>query len=785
MEKETYKYPDAGLEPGKISLTELWQSIWDFKWWCLASIAFCLLLAGLYIYRKPAVYTRTAKIIVDENGQSSALKDITSFSNTLYRRNTFTSGVNVYNEVEALATTDLMEMVVSKLGLETSYSEIQFLRQVPLDENKPFQMSIVDSDVRGSFSFIVKKAGADRFTLDKFTINGKKCKCPAVSGTFSDTLRTEVGSLILYPAGGFEKWKNDIQVSWANTKSRAKAYNSALSVNVANKQNSVVVLRTSNVYAKKAEDILSTLIDSYNNQWIENANKTANNTTRFIDDRLVVIEEELSDIETALKDFKEEHKITDVRSEAQLYISQVGELAEKNFDVNNQLSITRFLREYLMDPANASALIPANTGLKNTAAENQILEYNKIMLNRDILLVNSSTTNPLIADMNMTLESMRSAIIRSLDNLVSSLSIQADKIKSQEDRLLKRISNNTGEELQLIGIQRQQKVKESLYVFLLQKREENELASMVNVANTRIIQSPTGQGPSSRSHLVLLMAIILGLAIPIGVITLKRSLDNKVRRKEDLEGMTIPFLAEIPLMKKGKGEMERQIIVKADSRDSMNEAYRVLRTNIDLMAGRDNKVFLFTSFTPGSGKTFSVMNVAQSMAIKGAHTLLIDLDLRKGSLSQALHKKQSGVSTWLSGKDNDILKLIVPVGDRLDLIPAGILPPNPAELLLTEQYEQMIDFVKERYDYVFLDCPPIDIVADTAIIARKADITIFALRAGMFDKQDLPLVENLYRNEKYPHMALILNGIDYANKLYGGYGYHLYGKYGMKKYQQD
>ena len=785
MEKENYKYPESGIESGKISLAELWQSIWNFKWWCLASVAVCLLLAGLYIYRKPAVYTRPAKIIVDENGQSSALKDITSFSNTLYRRNTFTSGVNVYNEVEALATPDLMEMVVSKLGLETSYSEIQILRQVPLDENKPFQMSIVESDVHGSFSFVVKKAGADRFTLDKFTINGKKCKCPAVSGTFSDTLRTEVGSLIFYPAGGFKHWKNDILVSWANTKSRAKAYNSALSVNVANKQNSVVVLRTSHFYAKKAEDILTTLIDSYNNQWIENANKTANNTTRFIDDRLVVIEQELGDIETVLKDFKEEHKISDIRSEAQLYITQVGELAEKNFEVNNQLSITRFLREYLTDPANASALIPANTGLKNTAAENQILEYNKIMLNRDILLANSSTTNPLIADMNMTLESMRSAIIRSLDNLVSSLSIQADKIKSQEDRLLKRISSNTGEELQLIGIQRQQKVKESLYVYLLQKREENELASMVNVANTRIIQTPTGQGPSSRSHLVLLIAIIMGLAIPVGIITLKRSLDNKVRRKEDLEGMTIPFLAEIPLMKKGKGEMERQIIVKADSRDSMNEAYRVLRTNIDLMAGRDNKVFLFTSFTPGSGKTFSVMNVAQSMAIKGARTLLIDLDLRKGSLSQALHKSQSGVSTWLSGKDNDIQQLIVPIGERLDMIPAGILPPNPAELLLTEQYEQMIDFVKERYDYVFLDCPPIDIVADTAIIARKADITIFAIRAGMFDKQDLPLIESLYRNEKYPHMALVLNGIDYTNKLYGGYGYHLYGKYGMTKYHQE
>ena len=255
MEKENYKYPETGIDSGKLSLTELWQSVWDFKWWCLASILVCLLLAGLYIYRKPAVYIRTAKIIVDENGQSSALKDITSFSNTLYRRNTFSSGVNVYNEVEALATPDLMEMVVYKLGLETSYSEVQFLRQIPLDENKPVQMDILESDVHSNFSFIVKKTGKDSFTLSQFTIKGKKCKCPPVDGHLSDTLDTPVGRIILYPAGGIDKWKNDILVTWANARSRAKAYNEALSVNVANKQNSVVVLRTSNFYAKKAENL--------------------------------------------------------------------------------------------------------------------------------------------------------------------------------------------------------------------------------------------------------------------------------------------------------------------------------------------------------------------------------------------------------------------------------------------------------------------------------------------------------------------------------------------------
>lgn len=761
-----------------LSIKDLLFSAWSIKWWCLASIFVFLLLAGLYIYRSPSIYTRTAKIIVDENGQSSALKDITSFSNALYRRSTFSSGVNVYNEVEALASPDLMESVILKLGLETNYYEKQFLRDVSLDKNSPIKMEVIESDVRGSFAFTVRKKGNEHFLLEKFTVNGKEFDCEPVQGKLKDTLHTNIGTLIFYPSDHIDKWKNDIAVQWCNANSRAKEFCKRLSINVADKRNSVVVMNFRDVHAQKAENVLATLIDSYNNLWIENANKTANNTSEFIDDRLIVIERELSEIENALKAFKEEHKITDLRSEAQLYVEQVGEFAERSFVVNNQLSIAQYLRDYVANPANASELIPANLGLNSTSVDAQIMEYNKMLINRDVLKRNSSENNPLIIDMNESLTAMRSAVIRSMDNLISQFSIEADKIKSQEDRLLSRIAGNTGEELQLIGIQRQQKVKESLYVFLLQKREENELASMVNVANTRIIQIPTGGPASSRRSFILLLALVVGTCLPIGVLLLWRSIDNKVRSKDDLKNLTIPFLAEIPLMK--GVEQDRRIMVKADSRDSMNEAYRVLRTNLDLMAGKNNKVFLFTSFVPGSGKTFSILNVAQSMAIKGANTLLVDLDLRKGSLSDAIMPSANGVSTYLSGQDDNLNGLIKNIDTQLKILPSGVLPPNPAELLLTDKFEEMIEALKKQYDYIFLDCPPIDIVADTSIISRKTDISIFTLRAGMFEKQDLSMIESLYRNEKYPHMALILNGTDYKHTRYGGYGYH-YEAYGNQK----
>ncbi|MBQ1938285.1 MAG: polysaccharide biosynthesis tyrosine autokinase [Bacteroidales bacterium] len=764
-----------------LSFKDLLTYAWGIKWWCLLSVVACLLLAGLYIYRHPATYTRTAKIIVDENGQSSALKDITSFSNTLYRRSTFTSGVNVYNEVEALASPDLMEYVICKLGLETEYYEKQLLREIPLDSKKPFQMELIESDVRGSFSMTVRKTGEDSFILDKFKINGKKFDCSAVEGHFRDTIQTGIGSLILYGTDELKDWKNDIVIQWCNAHIRAKSFSKRLGANVADKRNSVVVLTFRDVHAKKAENVLASLIDSYNNQWIENANKTANNTSKFIDDRLIVIERELGEIENALKAFKEEHKITDLQNEAQLYIKQVGEYAEKSFEANNQLSIARYLRDYVADPANEAELIPSNLGLQSISAESQIAEYNKILLNRDMLRRNSSENNPLIIDLNESLAAIRTSVIRSMDNLISQYTIAADKIKAQESKLLSRIAGNTGEELQLLSIQRQQKVKESLYIYLLQKREENELASMVNVANTRIIQAPTGGNASSRSSFIILLAFIMGICAPIGILIIWRNIDNKVRSREDLKGVTIPFLAEIPLMK-GE-EQNRQVIVKADSRDTMNEAYRVLRTNLDLMAGRDHKIFLFTSFVPGSGKTFSIMNVAQSMAIKGAKTLLVDLDLRKGSMSAAIQSSDRGVSTFLNGKDDKLGELILSIDNQLDLLPAGNLPPNPAELLLSDKFEKMVQALREKYDYIFFDCPPIDIVADTSIIARQTDITIFTLRAGMFEKQDLPYIESLYRQAKYPHMALILNGTDSHHTRYGGYGYYYesYNKQGKKK----
>ena len=353
------------------------------------------------------------------------------------------------------------------------------------------------------------------------------------------------------------------------------------------------------------------------------------------------------------------------------------------------------------------------------------------------------------------------------------------------------MSSSSGQELQLLSIERQQQITQNLYMFLLQKREENELAALINVGNTRVIMNPNGPGTpvSPNKMMILFAALVLGMGIPFGVYFLKRMLDNTVKTKADLGRLSVPFLAEIPRYVRKEDRFKKfkvfkdersgvnKIIVEQGSRDMMNEAYRVLRTNLDLMIGKKSgsTVMMFTSFNPAAGKTFTVMNIAASMALKGSRVALVDLDLRKASLSKALGLSHSGVASYLNGKSSDYRPNLDEIQPGLFVLPIGTLPPNPTELLLSDNFKNMIDQMRQEFDYIFLDCPPIDLVADSSIITESVDMTVFVMRAGLMDKRVLPVIEDLYKSKKYRHMTLILNSVDIQYKKYGygrsGYGY--------------
>ena len=775
MENTEKQLNNLHEEEPLISLADIWGLIWGHKWWYVASLAFFLCVGVFYLYVTPKVYSRVAKVLIDESNQDATMRNLGVASAGMMRLRSFNS---VENEIETFASPDLMQVVVERLGLQTRYVQEQLLRDVELYRNCPFEARFAGENPHSPYSFKVTPAGEEGFVLSEFRLKDEKFK-EEVPGSYGDTLQTPVGKVVLYPVETDVDFNHPVKVSWTTGMSAAKAFCRNMHIALSGKESSVLVFSINDTYPSRASSILSTLIDVYNEMWINNKNRAAINTTDFINERLVVIEKELGLVEDALKQYKSKNNLTDIKAVAQSYVTESSEYATKAFEVNNQLSIAQYIKEYLNNPANSLSLIPSNLGLTSASVEAQIKEYNDIVLQRDRLLSGGGENNPMVTDLNAALASIRTAILRSIDNLIATLQLQLSKIESQEKQILARMSSNSGQELQLLSIERQQQITQELYMFLLQKREENELAALINVGNTRVIMNPNGSSNpvSPNRMMIMFIMIVLGCGAPFGFFLVKKLLDTSIKHKSDLGNLSVPFLAEIPKMgKDGFNRDECKVIVKPGSRDMMNEAFRVLRTNVDLMLGKNagSRVIMFTSFNPGAGKTFSIMNVAASMSLKKSKAIVVDLDLRKATLSQALGKEHTGVAAYLNGKIDDYRPYVDEIAPDLYHLPVGTLPPNPTELLLTDRFARMVDDLKQEYDYVFLDCPPIDIVADASLITEKADMTIFVLRSGRIDKASIPYIDELYRSGKYSHMAMILNGVEFEQKKYG-YGRHGYG----------
>lgn len=781
-------------EESSMTLSDIWHLIWDYKWWYVLSVAVCIMIAVFYLYVTPPEYVRVAKVIINEDVQSNVMSDLITMAGGA-GSDSFSSNAN--NEAEAFASPDLMEKVVRRLVLETAYTEDQGIRKVSLYDSTPVAMTIVDSLAPVYFSFRMVRTGDDTFLLKNFQVGPDKVRKVRVEGRLGENVGTPAGTIRLDPTPYFEDWDRDILVSWAYPMARAKYYASNLVVTVTGKNSTVLALTMTDRFISRAERVLNTLIDVYNEEWIQDKNRAARSTSDFISERVKIIEGELSGIETDLKDYKEKNNLTDIQALGQAYLEELGEYSAKEFEVTNQLAIAGFIRDYLTDPRNDRSLLPSNSGLSNQSVESQISEYNELYLEREKLILNSSADNPLIEDMTLALDAIKSAVLTSIENLMGTLELQASQIKDEESKILSGMASSSGQEMDLLSIERQQQVKQSLYLYLLQKREENDIAALMNVGNTRVIVTPNGSThPSSpNTLLVLAAALILGAFLPMGILVLAHSLDCTVRSREDINRLSVSFLAEIPLMpgarrwrallpalrrKKFQKASGTGIVVEKGKRDVMNEAFRMMRTNLDFMTGQkdDTKVILFSSFNPGSGKTFVSMNLAASLAIKGTRIALLDLDLRKGTMSKTLKLKGEGISMYLSGNESSIDRVTVKFAENLDVIPAGILPPNPSELLVSDRFAELVLQLRRKYDYVFLDCPPVDIVADTSIIARMADMTIFVMRAGLMDKRALPMVDEVAKGGLYPRMSVVLNGVAQKEGRYG-YGRYGYG-YGYK-----
>lgn len=771
------------------------------RWkWFVLSLMVTIGVATVYLLRTPAVYTRTASVLIKEDSKGKSVSsDLESFSEF----GLFQSGTNVNNELITFQSPALMTEVVKRLRLDMNYFVLgKFHRQVAYGLTLPVDVTINDLPENESAGFTLKIQPDGTLYLSDFIRNGTDLDEKDVKGSLLDSITTPLGKIIIHTTPNYVKGEAyTLYVGKSSLYNAVNSCSSNLSVSLNSEKASVIDLSFKDNSTQRAEDVLSMLISVYNENWVKDKNQIAVSTSMFINERLGVIERELGNVDEDISSYKSEHLLPDVQAASSMYMAQSSEANAQILSLNNQLYMTRYIRNYLANDANRTQLLPANSGIESANIESQIAEYNKQLLQRNSLVANSSTENPLVVDMDQALASMRGAIIRSIDNQIVTLNSQIKSLRQTEQQTTSRIAANPTQAKYLLSVERQQKVKEALYLFLLQKREENELSQAFTAYNTRIVTPPHGSMlPTSPVHKnIFMVAFALGLLIPVVIIFMRENMNTRVRGRKDLENLTIPFIGEIPLFtrkKKGilgkKPQEVKAVVVKEGNRDIINEAFRVLRTNLEFMTGKDktSNVIIMTSFNPGSGKSFLTMNIAMSLAIKGKKVLVIDGDLRHASASSYIDSPDKGLSDYLGGRIDNLDEIIVPDPKHksMDILPVGTIPPNPTELLFDERLKQTIDTVREQYDYVLIDCPPVELVADTQIIEKLADRTIFVVRAGLLERSMLSELEKIYDEKKYKNMSLILNGTEGSGGRYGycygyrygyGSGYH-YGSDGKR-----
>mgnify|MGYP002971756140 FL=1 len=754
------------------------------KWrWFALSIAVCVGIAWFNYARSPFVYYRSATVIIKDPSNKTSTTGLDRFDNIINK-------VNVANEILQFRSKKLMREVVQRLHADVSYQVEEGLRLNELYTQSPVLLSFPDALPEQRFSLTVTPK-------DKNTVELSECSGigDGTSRTVSlnDTVEISKGMRVVATPTNYygASWQNiPIRVRKFSLESMVNYYRGALGIQQEEEESSILTLALKDNSAARAEDVLNTLIFVYNEEAIRDKNQVAINTADFINERLIIIESELGSVESDLESFKQRNQIVDIASSAGMYMTESQKYSIDALELETQLRLAQFIKDYLTDPTKDTDLIPSNTGIGDMNIESQISLYNTAKLKRDALVDDSSENNPVVQELNNSLRAMKQNIIRAVDNMIVTLNVKRNDAQSRELQAQDRVTSIPTKERQMLSIERQQKIKETLYLYLLNKREENALSQAMADNNARVIDGAEGstQPISPNRNRILLLGLIVGLAIPgVSCLTVL-FMDTRVRSRKEVEkALSVPFLGEIPLdreagKRRKRGDADTD---KTDEDGIVAEAFRVLRTNMAFMSRKDrpSQVITFTSFNEGAGKTFIASNLAMSFVYAKKRVVLVDLDIRKGTLSRHFGIRRTGVTNYLADPSVTVDE-IIQHREHFDVISFGATAPNPAELLMDSRLDELFDALRSRYDLIIADNVPVGIIADASTANRIADLTIFVIRAGRLDRRQLPDIEAMYEGRKLKNMALVLNGVDPTRTGYGygryGYGYG-YGKKSKKK----
>lgn len=774
------------------NLAALWKIVVLHWYWIVLSTIVALGAAFGYLKYTRPVYASNMKILVkDEDSRSRmyrggqlALESMGVISNS--------NGFD--NELEILTSSNISQRVIKSLKLYVSYELDGRLRNHELYKNNPYIVDMPENQLVDLHSLIQLKidrqgdgvhvAGEIYVPRSKEPILFER-SVKELPGSFN----TPVGTITLQrnPGVGAELPEQAMYATIMPLEYAAKAYGSRLSVSASSKTTTVAVLNYLDTQPERAIDYLNELFRSYNEDANEDKNEVALKTEEFLKNRISAIREELDATESNLESYKKKNELINLTNDASNALNKLTEYQKEQVELETQLNLVTALLDYVDDPRNAFNVVPSNLGLKDADMSNLLNEYNDYVIQRNRLLKSSSPENPYVKRLTAQLEEMWPTIRLSLKSVRENILTQKRSAEDQYNLFSRRVGEAPTQERSLNNIIRQQEIKVELYLMLLQKREENYISLNSTAAKARVIDDPRSTGKvSPKTKVILLGALVLGLCFPVGLIYLLGLLRYRIEGREDVEMLTkIPVLADIPLAPKSL-DGELSLAVRENSNDMMEEAFRGLRTNLRFVLSEKENVIACTSCIPGEGKTFISTNLAMSLALLGKRVIIVGLDIRKPRLVKlfGLSSDHRGITTFLSSDSGDFQDLDKQIhhavlNPNLDVLPAGVIPPNPGELISREQLDHAIALLREHYDYVIVDTPPVGLVSDTLSAARVADMTIMVCRADYSPRNNFQLINALHHDNKMPKITLVLNGIDLKKRKYGYYyGYGKYGKYG-------
>lgn len=750
--------------------------------WFVACILLCMAGAWLYLRYTPPVYNISASVIIKDNDKnskaSSGMADLEDLG--------FYSSINNFdNEVEILQSRTLIKKVVEELDLYISYAAKSSFHDIELYKSSPVKVWITPEEAQKlpapAYINLTLQPGNKlnvKITIGEQEYSKQFDKLPALlttpSGTFSFT-----------PADStIAKSEQKIMATVSSPRSVAGSYRGALSIEPTSKSTTIAQISVKSTHTQRGMDFINKLVEIYNRDANDDKNEVATKTAEFIDERINIINGELGTTEQELETFKRDAGLTDLKSDAQLALSENSEYEKKRAENSTQLRLVQFLASYANNPDHAYEVLPVNVGLTDTGLTELINRYNEMLLERKRLLRSSQENNPVVVNLDASIRAMRSNVLTIINSVQRGLAITQADLERQAGKYAGRITNAPGQERQLVSISRQQEIKAGLYLMLLQKREENAITLASTANNARIVDEALADAipVSPKGKMIYLVALILGVALPVAVIYIIELFKYKIEGRADVEKITsLPIVGDVPFSENKSSE--GAIVVHENQNDLMAETFRNVRTNVLYMMKSNEKVILVTSTTTGEGKTFIASNLAVSLALLGKKIVIVGLDIRKPGLNKAfqLSRKEQGISQFLANPEHTDLMSLVQVSNinpNLSILPGGPIPPNPTELVARESLPQAIDILKKHFDYIILDTAPIGMVTDTQLISRVANASIYVCRADYTHKADYTLINELGEQKKLPNLCTIINGLDMKKKKYGYYyGYGKYGKY--------